>query len=72
MFAAKLSPDGSAYQEFTFLGGDGIDRCAGVQLDVSGNVYVAGQCNATWGSPIRAFSGTQDAFAAKERQRLRK
>jgi uncharacterized protein (TIGR03437 family) len=56
VFAAKLSPDGSAYQEFTFLGGDGIDRCAGVQLDAIGNVYLYGDTNS------RFFPVTSGAF----------
>ena len=30
-----------------------------------GNVYVAGYSSATWDSPVRAFSGVYDAFAAK-------
>jgi uncharacterized protein (TIGR03437 family) len=56
VFAAKLSPDGSAYQEFTFLGGDGIDRCSGVQLDGNGNIYLYGDTSS------RFFPVTSGAF----------
>ena len=34
-------------------------------MDGSGNVYVAGDSNATWGSPVRAYTAGLDAFAAK-------
>ncbi len=34
-------------------------------MDGSGNVYVAGFSAATWGSPVRAYSSGNDAFAAK-------
>ena len=37
----------------------------GIAVDGSGNVYVAGNSTATWGSPVQAFAGTQEAFAAK-------
>jgi hypothetical protein len=56
VFVARLSPDGSAYQEFTFLGGDGIDRCSGVQLDGNGNIYLYGDTNS------RFFPVTPSAF----------
>ncbi len=34
-------------------------------MDGSGNVYVGGYSYATWGSPIRAYTSSADAFAAK-------
>ena len=45
VYIAKLNPQGTAYQAFTYLGGDGIDECAGLQLDQAGNVYVYGDTN---------------------------
>jgi hypothetical protein len=36
-----------------------------VAVDGSGNVYVAGSSDATWGSPVRAFTSPNDAFVAK-------
>jgi hypothetical protein len=59
-FAAKLDATGNLTWN-TFLGGTGY----GIAVDMSGNVYVAGTSGATWGSPVRAFSGVEDAFAAK-------
>jgi hypothetical protein len=66
-FVAKLDSSG-ALQWNTFLGGDGLDMSSGetLAIDGSGNVYATGTSNSTWGSPIRAHSGTGcDAFVAK-------
>jgi hypothetical protein len=63
-FAAKLNNNG-ALQWNTFLGGSGADRGTEIAVDTSGNVYVAGYSNATWGSPVSPFAGSDDAFAAK-------
>jgi len=50
----------------TFLGGSGSDECYGITTDASGNVYVTGFSTATWGNPIRAYSGgSYDGFVAK-------
>jgi hypothetical protein len=64
-FAAKLDSSG-ALQWNTFLGGDGDDHGIGIGVDGRGDVYVAGVSDATWGSPIRDYSGGYiDIFAAK-------
>lgn len=50
----------------TFLGGDGNDFGLGIAADGSGNIYVVGQSNATWGSPIRSLPALSTAaFVAK-------
>lgn len=50
----------------TFLGSGNDDYSSGIALDASGNVYVAGISSATWGNPVRAFTGiNNDAFVAK-------
>ena len=63
-FVAKLDSSGSLTWH-TFLGGSGYDRVYGIAVDASGNVYVAGSSGATWGSPVRAHTGANDAFAAR-------
>lgn len=70
VFVAKLSPDGTVYEAFTFLGGDGIDRCAGLQLDSAENIYVFGDTNSRF-FPVTpgAYQTTRgagwDLFVAK-------
>ena len=66
-FVARLGPDG-ALDWNTFLGGGGLDRGKDVTFDErSGYVYVTGEGNASWGSPVRPFVGmnNDDAFAAQ-------
>ncbi|MDR3705398.1 MAG: SBBP repeat-containing protein [Paludibacteraceae bacterium] len=64
-FVAKLTSAGVLSWN-TFLGGNGTDLCGGgITTDASGNVYVVGMSTATWGSPIRAYSGSDAGFVAK-------
>jgi hypothetical protein len=63
-FAAKLNSSGTLLWN-TFLGGSGEDFGQGVAVDGNGNVYIAGRSDATWGSPVRAYTNGNDAFAAK-------
>ena len=63
-FAAKLDSGGNLTWN-TFLGGSTADFGQGIAVDGSGNVYVVGYSPATWGSPVRAYTSGNDAFAAK-------
>ena len=63
-FVAKLDSDGTP-QWHTFMGSTSYEYGYGIALDGSGNIYVAGCSSATWGSPVHAHAGGQDAFAAK-------
>ncbi len=63
-FAAKLDGGGNLMWN-TFLGGSEQDVSHAIAVDGSGNVYVAGYSDATWGAPVRAYAGDDDAFAAK-------
>jgi len=63
-FVAKLSPNGTRLWH-TFLGGNMNDYGYGIGLDAIGNIYVSGQSNFTWGSPIRPFATSPDEFVAK-------
>ncbi len=77
VFVAKLSPDGTSYEAFTFIGGDGVDRCAGVQLDSAGNVYLYGDTNSrffpvTAGAYQTTRGAGTDLFVSKLDQALSK
>jgi len=64
-FAAKLNSSGEL-QWHTFMGsGSQNDSGLAIAVDTSGNVYVAGISWATWGTPVNAYAGDRDAFAAK-------
>ncbi|MCX6565719.1 MAG: SBBP repeat-containing protein, partial [Candidatus Aminicenantes bacterium] len=63
-FVAKFDPYGTLEWN-TFLGGTDDDEGYGIAVDTVGNVYVAGESWATWGSPIRPYSGDADVFVAK-------
>jgi hypothetical protein len=64
-FAARLDASSGNLGWNTFLGGDGGDFGYSITVDVSGNVYVAGDSFATWGSPLRPYKEGADIFAAK-------
>ncbi len=64
-FYAKLSPANGARAWHGFLGGSGNDLGAAVTADSSGNLYVAGTSSATWGTPVDAYTGGDDGFAAQ-------
>ncbi|MBP1776563.1 MAG: beta-propeller repeat protein [candidate division NC10 bacterium] len=61
-FVAKLNNTGGLKWN-TFMGSSGTDFLEGIALDGSGNVYVGGMSEATWGTPINPYGG--GAFAAK-------
>jgi hypothetical protein len=62
-FAAQLTNGGGLIWN-TFLGGSVQDVGNAIAVDC-GNVYVAGSSLGTWGSPVRAYTAGQDAFAAR-------
>jgi len=67
VFAAKLNSSG-VRQWHTFMGSASSDSGTGIAVDGSGNVYVLGDSNATWGTPVNAHAGKagkENAFVAK-------
>lgn len=63
-FAAKLNSGGTRLWH-TFLGSASYDQGKAIAVDGSGNVYIAGYSKATWGSPVSAYTGNNDPYAAK-------
>jgi hypothetical protein len=63
-FVAKINSNG-LLQWHTFLGGSYHDLGQGIFLDGSGNIYIVGSAQESWGTPIRAHSGGMDTFVAK-------
>jgi len=64
VFVAKLDSRGQL-QWHTFLGSSSYDWGQSVAADDSGNLYVAGDSDVGWGSPINPNAGGGDAFVAK-------
>lgn len=69
-FVAKLNPTGTALVFATYLGGNDRDSAAGVAIDSTGDVFVAGQTQSanfpvTSGVFQSALAGTRNAFVAK-------
>ncbi len=64
-YVARLGSTGTLTWN-TFLGGSGNDTGYDLAMDGSGNLYVTGISETTWGSPLRAYTGgVGDAYAAK-------
>jgi len=60
---AGLSSTG-VLEWLTFVGGSGYDFGTGIELNKKGNILVVGPSEATWGSPVRAYTGDTDGFVA--------
>ncbi len=65
-FAVKLNNSG-VLQWNTFMGSASslTETASGIAVDGGNNVYITGNSYGTWGSPVNAFTGNSDAFAAK-------
>ena len=63
-FVVKLDTDG-ALQWSTFIGSAILDEGNALTVNGSGNIYVIGVSNATWGAPVNAHPGGSDAFVVK-------
>ncbi len=64
-FVAKIDSSGSRQWNMFMGSATGSDAANGTAVDGTGNVYVTGTSNATWGSPINPLAGSSDAFVAK-------
>jgi phosphodiesterase/alkaline phosphatase D-like protein len=63
-FAARLNSTTGVRIWNTFLGGSGNDYGYATAVDGNGHVYVVGKSDASWGAPVRNYTGGYDAFAA--------
>lgn len=65
-FVAKLSSNGELLWH-TFMGSGTSDNGSAIAVDRDRNVYIAGDSNTPWGTPILPHAGAAqvDAFAAK-------
>jgi hypothetical protein len=66
-FVAKLDSSGTLVWH-TFLGSSNIDHGIGIAVDEAGNVYVTGDSDTAWGTPLdpgQSHPGFSDCFVAK-------
>jgi len=63
-FIAKYDSSGTRIWN-TFLGGSAWDFGEAITLDGNGNIYVTGESTGSWGTPLRAYTGSDDVFVAK-------
>jgi hypothetical protein len=63
-FVARVSEDG-ALSWNTFLGSVSNDTSGGIAVDSSGHIDVSGWSGAAWGTPVRSYGGSGDAFVAQ-------
>ncbi len=63
-FVARFSNAGALLWN-TFLGSASYDDALDVTVDNGSNVYISGTSQATWGAPVDAYAGLNDAYAAK-------
>ncbi len=69
-FVTKLNSSGSGLEFSTYLGGSYADFASGIEVDSSGNVYVAGGTNSsnfptTSGAYCGSYQGTGDVIVCK-------
>ena len=64
VFLAKFDADGNLLWN-TFIGGPGNDISYDLYISEEGAIYLAGESDAGWGTPILTFTGATDGFLAK-------
>ena len=63
-FVTKVSPDGTHLVVSGFIGGAGKDSCYGINVDASGNIYIAGH-TASSDFPVLNVDGYPDSLGTK-------
>jgi hypothetical protein len=64
VFVASFSNAGTLNWN-TFLGGEQTDNYGAVAVDSTGNIFVSGNSNTTWGNPLQPYVGDVDIFLAR-------
>jgi hypothetical protein len=64
VFVTKLNSSGERLW-YTFVGSVENQLVRSMAVDGSGNVYVVGRSDGSWGSPVNPYAGAEDAFVAK-------
>lgn len=70
-YVAKIDPSGTRIVYAGYIGGTGVDWCAGIALDGAGNAYIAGTTASDQSSfpvalgPDLTHNGNYDAFVVK-------
>jgi hypothetical protein len=64
IFVLKLNSDGT-YNWNTFYGSSSDDIGNGIDIDADGNVFITGESNASWGSPLNAYNRMVESFVLK-------
>jgi uncharacterized protein (TIGR03437 family) len=70
VFLAKFKPDGKTLEFATYFGGMGNESASGIQLDASGNIWVAGSTNSfdlpgSTHALLKQLKGITNIFLAK-------
>jgi hypothetical protein len=66
---ARLSASGQL-RWHSFLGSSGTDYAYDVAVNNNGRVFVVGYSDATWGTPLSPYAGTEDGYVAALDQNL--
>lgn len=70
IFVVKLNPTGTSLEYATYIGGSSSDFAAGIEVDTSGNIYVAGDTRSidfpvTSGAYDTTYNTNDDVFMLK-------
>ncbi|MFZ5859091.1 MAG: hypothetical protein ACOYZ6_19865 [Chloroflexota bacterium] len=64
IFVVKYDRNGTLLWN-TFLGGTGDDMPGMLYIAQDGSIYITGDSESGWGTPVRAYTDTNDGFVAK-------
>ncbi|MEM7028058.1 MAG: SBBP repeat-containing protein [Chloroflexota bacterium] len=62
--AVKFDANGTLLWN-TYFGGSATDAGHRITVDSNANVYITGETNSSWGTPINAYGGGRDSYVVK-------